>query len=575
MPRGRYFWREVDATWKVTANRTSDDGGADADALPYPIDTFIEMTWICQTCTYININDRAVRCHACDVHRPNGAVAPAIIDLTEICSPRVAAAADEDHSQNARRRRGDVMESNRSRRRRRLISEGGSDFSKGIPCHNDGIDRRTAETNATLASSGNSSARTNSLQEASGDSDITCGMNILVTDISRSKGERDSDDDCIIVDPPPSKKQSLHSDAGDNNYPKHQSKSTEKKESKPKTSIEIHDNPEHKVEREKRDGTKRQHHHTSERSSSNQRLTDIYTHTTPTAEALLERANIILQQSFKHNSLRPLQETAVMNTLQWKSSIVVMATGGGKSLVYQLPALVGGSTNTKVCADTSKVTIVVCPLIALMMDQVNNLLKRGIHTAACLSSSHNAKTRQEILNRLQLDKKKAQKGADKNKTLSKVTPIQLLYCTPELIETDRFRAILTDLYESNRLYLFAIDEAHCASTWGEFRFMWSRLIVSAIDSDAVLSHVHCAGLVALLDRPRLSARFSKVDMGARCISGCSRRSLHRHWCVLRTSFSSASVHFGSSTTSISLIKQLQKSSKISGRHSKWKHRFHA
>ena len=94
------------------------------------------MTWICQTCTYININDRAVRCHACDVHRPNGAAAaPAIVDLLEICSPKVTATAtDDDQSQAARRRRGDIMESNRSRRRRRLeqstsISEGGNDFS--------------------------------------------------------------------------------------------------------------------------------------------------------------------------------------------------------------------------------------------------------------------------------------------------------------------------------------------------------------------------------------------------------------------------------------------------------------
>ena len=492
------------------------------------------MTWICQTCTYININDRAIRCHACDVHRPNGAAAaPAIVDLTEICSPKLAATADDDQSQAARRRRGDIMESNRSRRRRRLeqstsISEGRNDVSKGVPCHDDGIDRRTAET----TSSGIASARSNSLQSfaAHVESDVMCGRNKVVENIPRSKGDRDSDDDCIIVDPAPR----MPSVAGDN-YPKIKSKmkSTAQEESKPKKSVEIRDKSEHKVERKQLNGTKRQHHHTSEQNSSNQRLTDLYTRSTPTAEALLERANIILQQSFKHNSLRPLQETAVVNTLQRKSSIVVMATGGGKSLVYQLPALVGGSTNTKICADTSKVTIVVCPLIALMMDQVNNLLKRGIHTAACLSSSHNAKTRQEILNRLQLDKKRAQKGADKSKSPSKVTPIQLLYCTPELIETDRFRDILTDLYESNRLYLFAIDEAHCTSTWGEIRFMWSGFIVSAIDSDAFLSH---AGLVALLDRPRLSARFSKVDMGARCISGCSRRCVHRHWYVLRTSF---------------------------------------
>ena len=208
-------------------------------------------------------------------------------------------------------------------------------------------------------------------------------------------------------------------------------------------------------------------------------ITDFYNQEqkqTHQPEELLRRTNSILQQTFKHNSLRPLQETAVKGALQGKNQIVIMATGGGKSLCYQLPALAGGNNKPNVRAEKSSVTIVVSPLIALMIDQVNNLHAKGVRTAACLSSTHSSKAKAEIFNRLQTDNKKSNKG----KGETNLTPIQLLYCTPELIETEKFRGILTKLYESNRLYMFAIDEAHCLSTWGEWLLLVFCLLVDII-----------------------------------------------------------------------------------------------
>jgi hypothetical protein len=411
----------------------------------------IKMTWHCQACTYININDRAVQCHSCDTRRLNSnSAAAAIIDLTEICSPKLTAAADENDPQNHKSqslcRRGDVMESNRSRRRRRLeqsttISGGHNVLQSGTLSHSDGSVLPAMDTNPP--------SRPKAFQSLISSQ---CRGNAAVENTSGNKGGRGKDHD-VTLDPDPSPRENPILSFGSDNYAGNVGD-----DHKPEVEIGNRSNSSNGMQPRQR---------FPERNTTNERQSDMYNPLKiHSPEALLKRANIILQQSFKHKSLRPLQETAIMNTLQRKSSIVVMATGGGKSLTYQLPALVGGSISTSIYADTSRVTIVVCPLIALMIDQVNNLLKRGIRTAVCLSSSHNAKTRQEILNRLQCDKRKAQKGGIK----SQISPIQLLYCTPELIETDKFRAILTDLYESNRLYMFAIDEAHCLSTWGELGF---------------------------------------------------------------------------------------------------------
>ena len=172
-----------------------------------------------------------------------------------------------------------------------------------------------------------------------------------------------------------------------------------------------------------------------------------------------------------------------------------MATGGGKSLCYQLPALV-----------LPGVTIVVSPLIALMVDQVRQLKSKHIK-AELICSANTVKENQMVLERLKgmatsmaistsmptpiigekvkgasastsSTKPSIQKKGDGNKRPSekKLDPIKMVYCTPELIQTGRFQSILKLLHQKGMLALIAIDEAHCMSTWGhDFRTSYRKL----------------------------------------------------------------------------------------------------
>lgn len=151
---------------------------------------------------------------------------------------------------------------------------------------------------------------------------------------------------------------------------------------------------------------------------------------------MLGKAKSILKAKFGYTEFRSFQEDVISNVLNKKDTLAIMPTGGGKSICYQIPALIFGG-----------LTVVISPLISLMKDQVEQL--KGLNIEAVFLNSSLKK-----------------RGYNKNVELVRAGKVKLLYCAPETYMLESTQELL----ESVSVHCLTIDEAHCVSEWGhDFR----------------------------------------------------------------------------------------------------------
>jgi ATP-dependent DNA helicase RecQ len=205
----------------------------------------------------------------------------------------------------------------------------------------------------------------------------------------------------------------------------------------------------------------------------------------------------ILHDVFGYSQFRHQQQAIVEHVIDGRDALVLMPTGGGKSLCYQIPALA-----------REGLAIVVSPLIALMQDQVEALQQLGVNAAflnSSLSAEDNSRITRQVL----------------------AGEIKLLYVAPERLMVGSFLSLLDEVHQHLGLALFAIDEAHCVSQWGhDFRPEYRQLTVL----HERFPQVPRIALTATADAPTRAEIISQLNLenAAQFVSSFDRPNIRYH-----------------------------------------------
>ena len=206
---------------------------------------------------------------------------------------------------------------------------------------------------------------------------------------------------------------------------------------------------------------------------------------------MIKKALNILQEYYGYKSFRNSQKEVIDSILCGKDSLAIMPTGGGKSICYQIPALLFDG-----------ITIVISPLISLMKDQVDSIKELGI-SAEYINSSLTYKKTQEVIGDLKTGK------------------VKILYLAPERLESAEF----CELIKSLNISMIAVDEAHCVSQWGH-DFRTSYRYISSFIKTLSKRPVVCAFTATATEEVRKDiVKLIELNKPAIFISGFDRENL--------------------------------------------------